>query len=204
LNNKLITLFFLIMIIGGIVYADSLWKEESKSPYVRNNPLKVGDIITVEIIESTTALQQAQTDLSKKSDVNIDISSSWERIANIVSATNSKSERHDNKAELSGGDDYRGKGQTTRKSVVKAKITVMVTGKIDDNIFDVEGTHQVKVNDEMEKIYIKGNIRKQDISNENTVFSNQIANVQISVEGNGTVSSKQNPGIMTRLFGWLF
>lgn len=204
MKPKIIFTVLILLLNCTFLYAESLWKEDSASPYGRNRNVKVGDVLTVQIIESTTALQQAQTDLSKKSGVNMDVVSSWERVANLVSNTDSRSQRGKSALEAGGGDDYLGKGQTARKSSVKARMTVMVTSRLDENLYEIEGTHQVKVNEEVEKIFIKGLIRKQDIGSDNVILSSQIANAQISIEGNGSVSSKQSPGVLTRLFGWLF
>ena len=64
--------------------------------------------------------------------------------------------------------------------------------------------HKVKVNDELETIRVAGVIRPQDISPKNSVYSYQVAKAEISVHGSGVVASKQSPGIMTKVFNWLF
>jgi flagellar L-ring protein FlgH len=201
------TLFFFsccIFLLTGTVMAGSLWQDGNSSPYVRRNLKLVGDILTVKIVESTTALQQAQTDLSKKTNTDLNALSSWDNVANLVSSSETKGGRDQIKGDITGGDDYKGKGQTTRKSVMKAMVTVMVTRELGNDLYEIEGHHEVRVNDEVEKITIKGIIRGQDIVNDNSIFSHQVANAQISVEGKGTVSAEQSPGILTRMFGWLF
>ena len=62
----------------------------------------------------------------------------------------------------------------------------------------------MKVNNELETIRVAGIIRPQDIAANNSVFSYQIAEAEVTVTGIGVVASKQNPGIMSKLLGWLF
>lgn len=199
-----VKILFIILLINSSLFAKSLWDESSKSPYVRNKQLKSGDIISVKILESTTALHEAQTDLEKQSDVNLDISTAWDKLASVGSQSTGDSSRNNQNYKIGGGDDYKGRGQTTRKSSVKAQITVMVKSNLGEGLCEVEGVHKMKVNGEEETIYIKGFIREKDVDSSNTIFSYQIANAQISIEGTGSVSAKQNPGVFSRMFDWLF
>ena len=66
------------------------------------------------------------------------------------------------------------------------------------------GYHKVNVNNETQTIRISGVIRTQDIAPDNTILSSQIAKAEVSIKGSGVVATKQNPGIMTKLFGWFF
>ena len=47
-------------------------------------------------------------------------------------------------------------------------------------------------------------MRPGDISGANSVFSYQIAKAEIAVNGDGVVAAKQSPGLMTKVFNWLF
>ena len=62
----------------------------------------------------------------------------------------------------------------------------------------------MKVNNELETVRVAGVIRPQDIDANNSIFSYQIAKAEISVNGAGVVSEKQNPGLMSKIFGWMF
>ncbi|NBV84582.1 flagellar basal body L-ring protein FlgH, partial [bacterium] len=64
--------------------------------------------------------------------------------------------------------------------------------------------NKVKVNQEMETIRISGIIRPSDISAANTIDSYQIAKAEVSVNGSGVIGSKQSPGVLTKMFNWLF
>ena len=108
------------------------------------------------------------------------------------------------RGEISAGDEYVGRGETSRRSLVRARISATVTHVLANGNLYLLGKHRVNVNEETETIMVAGLIRPADISPENTIFSSQIAEAQISVKGSGTVADKQSPGLLTRLFGWLF
>ena len=83
-------------------------------------------------------------------------------------------------------------------------ISSVITEILDNGNLYLEGIHKVKVNDELETIRVAGVVRPQDISPKNSIFSYQIAKAEISVNGSGVVASKQSPGVLTKMFNWLF
>lgn len=186
--NKPLIVYLMMMIIGGgflprLVDGDSLWRPGSASIYTQARTARVGDVVTIYVSESTSAAQEAGTKTSKSSKVGMDIVE---------------------KFQFQGGDDYSGAGQTSRKSNVRTVITAMVIDVMDNGNLIVEGDHEVKVNDETETIRIRGIVRPQDISPQNTVYSYQLARVQFSLKGSGVVGAKQTPGFLSKAFGWLF
>jgi len=182
--------------------ADSLW-DNAKAPFygLSSRRIKVGDIITIYISESTSAVQQASTQTDRDSKVRANIDTSWQQIANLFgNETLNQKKEYD----LGGESNYAGSGQTSRRSQVKAIVSSVVTEILDSGNIYIEGIHQVKVNNELETIRVAGIIRPQDISPKNSVFSYQIAKAEISVNGSGVVADNQSPGLMTKLFNWLF
>ena len=83
-------------------------------------------------------------------------------------------------------------------------ITAVITEILEGGNVYVVGEHKVKVNNEVETIRVSGIIRPSDIGMGNTINSYQIAKAEVSVNGSGVVGSKQNPGVLTKMFNWLF
>lgn len=193
-----------LIVVGSfpMVYqADSLW-DPTKSLYdTDRREIRVGDIVTIQISEQTTAAQEATTRTSKESELNADILSAWDRIANVLG---NETDRRDYEFELRGEDDYLGSGQTSRRSRVTAIVTAIVTEVLDSGNLFVVGEHKVKVNNEVQTIRVSGIVRPADISPRNSVFSYQLARAEVSINGAGVVGQKQSPGIMTKVFNWFF
>jgi flagellar L-ring protein precursor FlgH len=68
----------------------------------------------------------------------------------------------------------------------------------------IEGTRMVKVNKEDQAITFAGIVRADDVRADNTVLSENIAEVRITNVGKGLISDRQRRGIITRILDWLF
>ena len=186
----------------SFTFADSLY-DYAKAPFygVSRRQIQVGDIITIYVSESTSAVQQASTRTERESKLGGNVENSWEQIGNILG---NETLKQNQEYKLGGNDEYEGSGQTSRRSQVKAVISSTITEILDNGNLYLEGVHKVKVNDELETIRVAGVVRPQDISPKNSIFSYQIAKAEISVNGSGVVASKQSPGVLTKMFNWLF
>ncbi len=176
--------------------ADSVWNNESASPYSTDKAYKVGDIINIIILESTSAQKQSETKTDIKDDLAAKLTHTLDRLATIVGTNNQVEGQWQNK--------YRGKGMTSRTSNVQARIASWVTAVLPNGNLTIKGKHKVAVNDEIQEITITGVVRPKDISGANTLYSYQIANAEVEVKGSGVVAEAESPGWITRLINWLF
>ena len=176
--------------------SDSLWNEESSSPYSTQKTFKEGDIITILILESSSALQQAGTDTGVKDDLSLRFTHTLKELSPDVNPRSEVGLRGENK--------YRGTGKTTRASNIQATVAAVVTKIFPNGNLAVLGRHSVEVNNEKQEISISGMIRGKDVSLSNTVYSYQVAEAKIIVAGEGAVAEAENPGWFTRILNWLF
>jgi len=188
----IICVFSLAFINSGQAEADSIWKPESASPFSTGNAYKIGDIVNILILESTSAQNRAGTKTGVRDDLAI-------KYAQTISSKNPS-------GAVSGAlsNTYDGSGQTSRTSNVQARISAWVTDVLPNGNLAIEGRHKIEVNDEVQEINVKGVIRPKDISGANTVYSYQIANANLSIKGTGAVAEADSPGWLTRLLNWLF
>ena len=189
--------FLLLFFASPLIYPDSLWKPGvSSSPYSNQKAYKVGDIVTVLIIESTSALQKAGTTTNVRDDLGINLSHTIERLYPTIQPS----------TQVQGGarNDYKGLGETTRSSNIKATISAKVVEVLQNGCLKIRGVHRVDVNENEQKIEITGIIRSKDVSMSNTVYSYQVADSNISVIGKGAVGEAESPGWLTRVLNWIF
>jgi len=158
--------------------------------------------VTIHISNRSSAVHEAGTNTSKRSSVNADFYDLWDKYT--IGSEADEATRKNQNYRIGGGDDYRGVGSTSRKSRVEAKISAVISEILNNGNLVIVGEHSVNINDETEILRISGVIRQSDITPENTVDSHQIANAKISVKGDGVVGSKQTPGILTKMFNWVF
>lgn len=192
--------FIGILILGfGILSADadSLWKEkDSASPYTPDKSYKVGDIITILVIESTSAIQKAGTDTNVKDEFGAKLDHTINRLTSLIPQDLSIDGELKNK--------YGSSGKTERTSSLKAKIAVVVTEILSNGNLRVTGKHKMAINDETQDISVGGIIRSKDITIANTVYSYQVADADITVKGTGVVDEAQAPGWLSRFLNWVF
>ena len=73
-----------------------------------------------------------------------------------------------------------------------------------NGLLRIEGRQNITVNGEVQEIIVTGLVRSKDIASDNTVLSTYVADAEIIFTGNGSLGDKQMPGLLTRLFNWLF
>lgn len=176
--------------------ADSIYKNTSSSPYSPEKSFKVGDIVTVIVLETASARHKAGTNTNVKDDLGVKFTHTIERLNPLIGQNTQLSGQAANK--------YTGTGQTERSSDVSAKVAAVVTEVMDNGNLRVEGRHKVEVNNEIQEITVYGIVRSKDIGIANTIYSYQVADAEISLKGSGVVQEAESPGWLTRILNWLF
>jgi len=180
------------------VAAQSLWTARSGSLVNDIKARTAGDIVTILVDETTTAEKSAETDLKRDSSFASTLTPpTFEKpnflrklLVNLNAAGTGKS-------------DYTGDGKTTRTDKATAVITARITRVLDNGNLVLEGRRLVKVNDETQTLVVSGIVRPYDVNPDNTVASSRIADGEVRIDGQGTVSDRQKPGLFQRIFDFL-
>lgn len=176
--------------------ADSLYPADgTNSIYTESRARRVGDVITVLIQEVNEAAQAASNRTQK--DANLSVGAGigfWGGTSNIPVQS----------AGAGGRSFTRGQGSSTRSAKVIGQMSAKVVEVLPSGNYLIEGTRFVEVNEDKQIMEVRGEVRPNDISSENTVLSSRVANARIKVSGTGPSSETARPGILTRLLGWLW
>lgn len=166
---------------------------------------QVGDLVTVNIVETSSASKKATTRTGRESSINAGISNLMgyeEKLGKIGGPL------FDNETLLKASmtNDFSGSGETSRNETMTASITATVVEVVPNGNLMIRGTREVGVNNENQLITLTGIIRPSDISPDNTILSSYIADARITYSGRGAVSDKQRPGWLLRVvdFVWPF
>jgi flagellar L-ring protein precursor FlgH len=175
----------------------SLWPGEQHSIYADLKARTVGDIVTITISEKASASKQASTSTDRSSDMTAGINS-------LFGLENSKWITEHPKIDLTKlvdvnySNKFSGAGTTVRKEDLIASLTAQVIDVYPNGNLKVRGGKEVRVNNEVQIIYMTGIIRQVDIMANNTVDSKHVLNAKISYTGKGVISDKQKPGWLIR------
>ncbi|MDJ0782885.1 MAG: flagellar basal body L-ring protein FlgH [Desulfosarcinaceae bacterium] len=178
--------------------AGSLWTDQNNFGSLFTNPKArhIGDILTIRIVESSSATNKASTQTGRSSSVSASVNNFF-GLENDFSAN---SPFFNPFGRVSGGveSDFDGSGTTKRSGDLTATITARVVDILPNGNLIVMGSREVLVNREKQEITLSGIVRPRDISSENVVLSNYIADAKIAYSGSGIINDRQRPGWLAR------
>ncbi len=166
----------------------SLWPGQNgpNMLFADNKALRVGDIVTVYLVESVKALNSTTNHNSSQTKNSLTMSP-----IDVNPALN---------VSVSGGEDFRGSGSSSRNDALTATLSAMVTEVLTNGNMKIEGRRKMKINNEDQYIHITGIVRQEDINFDNSIMSTKIANSEIQYDGVGDLNDTNNGGWGTWLF----
>ena len=162
--------------------------------YTDRKGKKVGDVLTVMVMESAKAQNKAETELDKKNEWKLGVSEGT-GLTDFIPGMG---------FEGGTGSGFDGRGTTSRNGELKATVSVRIEEVLDNGNLRIYGIKEVTLNEETETLEVSGIIRPEDISSENTVISPKIAEAVIKYTGDGVLNEAEEPGLLTRFFNWIF
>jgi len=165
-----------------------------ESLYSDNKASKIGDIVTVVIMERTLASNSSKLSTGKETSFGLagDEGTGALDIIPGFTASADMSRAHD------------GAGSTERSGSIIGKMAAVVEQVNEGGCLLIKGQREIVINDEKEMLVLTGMVRAQDISTGNVVYSTDIANTQITYKGKGLVTSGSKPSIISRIVSILF
>jgi flagellar L-ring protein precursor FlgH len=169
------------------------------SLYTDKKAMRVEDVITVLILEDAKAGSDAKTSTNKAQDASVDIkplSVEWSGVPTEYTPT----------VGFGGGvkHKYDGSGRTSRNGEVKATVSARIIAVYDNGNLLIEGNKEVEINGEKEILRVSGIVRPEDISPDNTILSEKIADSRIQYTGQGDSHQASRPGWLARFINWVF
>jgi flagellar L-ring protein precursor FlgH len=171
-------------------HPDSLWSTTSRSLYGDPRALHVGDTLTVEISLDDRAELDNRSDRTRDSTIGLDLGVEVPTFGlgtglggNVGSGTGSA-----------------GRGSIARSEALELSIAAVVTSVLPNGNLVVNGSQEVRVNYEMRVLSIAGIVRPFDISSDNTIAYEKIAEARLAYGGRGRLSEVQQPGSGQQLY----
>lgn len=164
------------------------------SIYTDHRAMKTDDILTIMVMESAKAGSESGTNTKKTSDVGLQGIRGSGALSFIPAFG------------ASGGTNmaYDGQAGTSRQGSLVATISARVVNVMENGNLMIEGSKVVEINEEKELIKVKGVVRPQDIQSDNTIYSSNISDAEITYSGKGTVHNGHRPGLISKLLNFIF
>ncbi|KAA0258766.1 flagellar basal body L-ring protein FlgH [Deferribacter autotrophicus] len=166
---------------------------------------KVGDIVIVKIIESSSASNSNTVKTSKSTSYKTGITSllglpTHFGMTNFLNSGN----KFDPNIDASTNNSFSGKGQKQKSDTVTATIAARVIDVLPSGNLVIEGHREIVVDQEKQVISVKGVIRQKDIDANNTVLSTAIADAQITYSGKGMLTDANKKGWLASVIDWVW
>jgi len=95
--------------------------------------------------------------------------------------------------DVSGGTQFQGQGTVSRNERLTLRVATTVVERLPNGVLRIEGTQEVRVNNELRELTVSGFIRPEDISRRNEIAYDRIAGARISYGGRGQITQMQQP-----------
>lgn len=178
----------------------SLWRSDSglNSMFANVKARRIGDILTVHVVESASATNKATTKTDRGSSMSAGIDNFFNLESKFPTTRTDPSPFARVKGDITSA--FKGDGETQRSGDLTTYISVRVVSLTPNGNMIIAGTRSVTINHEEQLIQISGIVRPEDVSSDNVVLSTRISDARIAYSGNGVLNDRQKPGWLTRIF----
>ena len=141
--------------------------------------MRVGDILTVKIVEKHKGSKSADTAAQRDSTLSNSLAGTGVGYIGIPGIRLGDEARRGLGVDASASNKFSGKGATNREGTLTGTISVIVVEVLPNGDLRVEGRREVTVNSEKQLMTIAGIVRRVDVDTKNTVLSSAIADAKI-------------------------
>ena len=193
-NALYVVLLLLLMCSPAVAANGSLWSDNSNL-FADQKASRVGDIITVRVVEHLDTSDEGKTSSSKNADGSVGDGEnkggtgllSFIRALGFGSVSN-----------------YQGNSKSERTLDTGTTLSCLVVEVLPNGNLIIQGDRQIVTHAERMTMRFSGVVRPIDIAQDNIVPSNKVANAELVMTGRGTVTRTQRPGVITQVLQAIF
>lgn len=168
---------------------NSLWQDASADFFRDPRASNIGDLVTVKISIKDRATLDNSSNRSRKSSGDLDANVSYDINTAGTQASGSASFTPSVEAETKTDSE----GAIERSETINLLVAAVVTDVLPNGNLVISGSQEVRVNFEVRVLSVAGIVRPRDISTDNSVSYDRIAEARISYGGRGRITEIQQP-----------
>lgn len=182
---------------------NSLWSASRQTFFEDQRANEVGDILTIMIDIQDTAQLDNETERTRDANESAGLDSflGYELDLGTILP-----EAVDNTDLVDAGtaSSHKGTGSIDREEEITLQMAATITQVLPNGNFVIYGKQEVRVNFENRVLQIAGVIRPEDITTQNTITHEKIAEARISYGGEGQITDVQQPRYGQQVYDILF
>ncbi len=168
---------------------NSLWQDASANLFRDPRAARIGDIVTVRISIKDKATLDNNSNRSRKSNGDLDAKLNYDLNLPSIQTGGSGSFTPSVAAETTTDS----QGGIQRSENINLLVAAVVTNVLPNGNLMISGTQEVRVNYEVRILNVAGIVRPGDISTDNAISYDKIAEARISYGGRGRITEIQQP-----------
>ena len=175
--------------------ANSLWQPGARGFFRDQRATRVGDILKVNVsitdqakLDNTNNTQRTSADTSTAPK----LFGAEAKLGNLLPIGGLPTDPTD-LIRTTGNNQNNATGKIDRKETINTQVAALVTQVLANGNLVIEGTQEILVNNEVREVSVRGVIRPQDITSDNSVNSSQIAQARIVYSGRGQLMDATQP-----------
>jgi len=173
------------MVVTGPLSEGSLWQDRLIVGDLRAS--RLNDLVTIQISESTNAISSANTTTAKAGNNSYSVP---------MLMTNAEV--------TSNNSTFQGSGATGRSATFNTTVTARVVKVLSNGNLIFEGSRDIQLNNETQRLYVAGLIDPRMLSASNLIRSGQVSDLRIGYGGAGVVDETLKPGVISRLLNYIW
>jgi flagellar L-ring protein precursor FlgH len=171
----------------------SIYQSASYRPMLEDNRARhVGDIITIQIVESLSASQVSKSTVNRNTSSDTAITPPLPGMIGVDLKNLEMAAKTNN--------DFSGKGGTEAANTFTGSISTTVMEVLPNGNLVVAGEKQIGVNQNVDVMRFSGTINPRMLQPNNVIPSTQVANVRVESRGRGAQGEAQTVGWLSRVF----
>lgn len=174
--------------------AGSLWTSSSPMAGLGSDlrARRLHDALTIVVVDRASAVAKGTVKSSRAASASGGVNAAAGRL--------SPGGALPNLLELGSNRQLEGEGETSRETLLRTTLSARVIQVLPNGDLVVAGSKSVRINSEAQTVEVRGIVRPYDISPSNTVLSDQLSFLEVSVDGKGVVNDAvRRPNFLYRL-----
>ncbi|WP_428650607.1 flagellar basal body L-ring protein FlgH [Roseibium sp.] len=172
---------------------NSLWQSGSRAFFKDQRANQVGDILTVVVTIDDSAEIENKTERSRTDSSGAGVGGALGTAIDTIFLPAGMAAS--DLANVNSSSNFKGDGSVDRNETLQTTVAAVVTQVLPNGNLVIEGRQEVRVNFEVRELIVAGIVRPEDITANNRIASEQIAEARIGYGGRGQITTVQQPRV---------
>jgi flagellar L-ring protein precursor FlgH len=181
--------------------AQGIWGNQN---LIADRKIRKYDLVTVVVREKSKTSTSTDTKTEEKADLDTAVTK-WFNVEGSLAKPKTQKADSANLPAAAGSHDRKrdNEGEINQSSTFEARLTARIIEILPNGDVVIEARKTVTVGEEESTLIFTGEVRRQDIKDDNTVESDRVADAQIIYKGRGVVTDANRRGWLARVFDFL-